>query len=240
MELTENQMLRIAVVGYHNALLQMLRQYFVQYQIDDDFELSVEYITSCENVYQRMLAGENFDLLYIDTGFPEHQGTELGLMIRERLRDHDTQIVILSSGQEYPIELFRIRPSGFLCKPISYEYFAACLKSLLHQFRHGHEFLEYTLENTRHIIRVREVLYLKAYGKRVAFQTRAGNFTVYGKIPDLIAGCNERFLCVSRGEYVNLQHIVAASPKEVRLSDNHVLQISRGRLRAVHARLSEL
>ena len=133
-----------------------------------------------------------------------------------------------------------LRPADFLVKPIGYERFAKMLEAALKENKRSSTFLEYTLENTRHRIRTSEVLFLKAYGKKVAFHTRDGSFTVYGKIRDLIAGCEDQFLCISRGEYANIRHVLSAAPREVRLTDNHILHISRGRAGAVSQRLAEL
>lgn len=232
--------MKIAVVDDDKLLHRTMKQYLLQYQIAFDYDLTVEYFTNCEALYQRLLAGDDYDLLFLDTAFPRMCGTELGLLIRHRLRDYDTQIVYISDEKEAAAELFPIRPVGFLLKPFSYERFSACLTDALNDFMQKSDFLEYTLENTRRRIRIKEVLYLKAHGKKVAFYTREGSFSVYGKIQELIAGCAERFLCTSRGEYANLQHVVAAAPKELRLTDNHILHISRGRQTAVRKRLAEL
>ena len=187
-----------------------------------------------------MMSGTDYDLLFLDIEFPQMRGVDLGLLLRRRLHDFDTQIVFISADADCAMELFPVRPSGFLIKPISYEQFSDCLTGLLTESEHANEYLDYTLENTRHRIRIKEILYLKAQGKKVAFHTRNGCFAVYGKIPDLIAGCSDQFLCTSRGEYVNIQHVLFASPKELRLTDQQVLHISRGRIQAVRERLSEL
>ncbi len=232
--------MKIAVVDDDKSLHRTMKQYVLKFQIAFDHDISVDYFTNCEELYQRLLAGDDYDLLFLDIEFPRMRGTELGLLIRHRLRDYDTQIVFMSAEKEYAAELFPIRPIGFLVKPFSFERFSVCLTDALDDFMQKSDFLEYTLENTRRRIRIKEVLYLKAHGKKVAFYTKEGSFSVYGKIQELIAGCTERFLCTSRGEYANLQHVMAAAPKEVRLTDNHVLHISRGRQTAVRERLAEL
>ena len=238
--------MRIAVIDDDKWLHNTMKQYFLQFQIANDDDLAVDYYESCEDIHRRMSAGTDYDLLFLDIEFPRKnaeplmRGTEFGLLLRRRMLDYDTQIVFMSAETANTAELFPVRPAGFLVKPISYAAFADCLKGVLDEYARTNEFLDFTMENTRHRIRIKEILYLKSQGKKVAFHTRAGIFTVYGKIPDLIADCEQQFLCTSRGEYVNLQHVMLAAPKEIRLTDNHVLHISRGRMNAVRERLSEL
>lgn len=238
--------MRIAVIDDDKWLHNTLKQYFLQFQIANDDDLSVDYYTSCEEIHRRMLDGTDYDLLFLDIEFsqeadaPQMRGTDFGRLIRRRMLDYDTRIVFISAEASYAMELFPVRPAGFLVKPIGYAAFADCLKNILDEYAKTNEFLDFTLENTRHRIRIKEILYLKAHGKKVEFHTRTGSFSVYGKIQDLIAGCEKQFLCTSRGEYVNLQHVMLAAPKEIRLTDDQVLHISRGRMNAVRDRLSEL
>lgn len=232
--------MRIAVIDDDKELHISIGQLFLQYQIANDCDFSLDYFFSCEDAYERLLSNANYDLIFLDIEFPQMCGIDFGMLLRRRMRDYDTQIVFISSTQDYAMDLFPLRPSGFLIKPISYEQFSDCLTGLMEEYARSNEFLDYTLENTRHRIRISEILYLKAQGKKVAFFTRNGSFSVYGKIPELIAGCPDHFLCTSRGEYVNLQHILQAEPRSVRLTDDHVLHISRGRINAVRERLSGL
>lgn len=232
--------MKIAVVDDDKHLHSAMTQFFLQFQIANDCDLSVEYYFSCEEVYRQILSGRDFDLLLVDTVFSGMHGTEFALLLRNRLHDYETRIVFLSSVKEYSPELFKIRPAGFLVKPVSYEMFSACLSGLLEEYAYTSDFLDYTLENTKHRIRVREILYLKAEGKKVAFHTKEDSFSVYGKIADLIAGCAEEFLCISRGEFVNIRHVMSATPREVHLTGNLVLHISRGRMQAVRERLAVL
>ena len=232
--------MKIAVIDQDKWLHNTMTQYFLQFQIANDCDLSVEHLFSCEEAYRRILLGTDFDLLFLDVEFPEMCGIEFGMLLRRRLRNYDTQIVFLSSGTDCAPELFPVHPAGLLVKPFSYDQFAVCLSGLISDLAYTTEFLDYTLENTHRRIRVKEVLYLKAHGKKVAFHTREGSFSVYGKITDLIDECAEQFLCISRGEYANLRHVLSVEPHEIRLTDNIVLHISRGRLHAVRQRLAEL
>lgn len=72
------------------------------------------------------------------------------------------------------------------------------------------------------------------------FHTKTEEFAVNGKISSIIEGNGSKFLCISRGVYVNIKHIIKATSKEVTLEDGTSLFISRGQQSIVRNRLSEL
>ena len=123
--------MKIAVVDDDKLLHRTMKQYLLQYQIAFDYDLTVEYFTNCEALYQRLLAGDDYDLLFLDTAFPRMCGTELGLLIRHRLRDYDTQIVYISDEKEAAAELFPILRHIILLLTVSFCH--PCMKACLLQ-----------------------------------------------------------------------------------------------------------
>lgn len=107
-------------------------------------------------------------------------------------------------------------------------------------FENSNGFLEYTLENVKHRIRIREILYLESNRKKTEFHTRSLTFSVYGKAADIIGDNKDKFVRISRGVFVNVQHIIEATTKEIYLTDNSKLRISRGCEDMVRDRLSEI
>lgn len=191
-------------------------------------------------IYRKLTAGMEYDLIFLDIEFPEMKGIDFGNLLRRKLKNYDTQIVFISSIKDYAMDLFQSRPIEFLIKPITYERFSSCMLTYMTHYENSNGFLEYTMDNIKHRIRVREVLYLESYGKKVEFHTTRGDFMTYGKITDIIADYTDKFVCIARGIYVNVQHIIEATPKEILLTNNRTLRISRGCQNAVRDRLSEI
>ena len=208
-------MLRIAVIDDDKTLLCDMHKLFDRFIIAYDFDFTVEYFSSCEDIYAKFKAGEKYDLLFLDIEFPEMKGTEFGLQLRRQMKNYDTQIVFISTIRDYAMELFKIRPIAFLIKPITYEDLCKCLQDYMLDYSNSDSFLEYISENTK-------------------------EFAVNGKISSIIEGNGSKFLCISRGVYVNIKHIIKATSKEVTLEDGTSLFISRGQQSIVRDRLSEL
>lgn len=235
-----SDMIKIAVVDDDKLLHKELERYFSKFQMVYDFDFKVEYFLSCEEIYNKITTGLEYDLIFLDIEFPEMKGTDFGKLLRRKLKNYDTQIVFISSVKDYAMDLFQTRPIEFLIKPITYEKFSNCILSYMTHYENSNGFLEYTMDNIKHRIRVREVIYLESQGKKVEFHTNKGDFMTYGKVVDIIADYADKFVCISRGIYVNVQHIIEATPKEILLTNNRSLRISRGCQNAVRDRLSEI
>ncbi len=191
-------------------------------------------------MYRLLANGENYDLIFLDIEFPGMNGIELGKLLRMKMKNYDTQIIFISAVKDYAMDLFPVRPIDFLIKPITEETLRFCLLTYMAYFENSHGFIEYTLENIKHRIRTGEVLYLESNRKKTILYTRKGSFSVYGKVSDIIRIHKNKFVCISRGIYVNIQHIVEATAREVYLTDGVRLSVSRGCQDTVRDRLSEI
>jgi two-component system, lytT family, response regulator lytT len=233
-------MIKIAVVDDDELICKEIVEIIRKFNVFYEFDFRPEYYCSCEEVYNSIVSGCNYDLIFLDIEFSGMNGTEFGKILRMKLKNYETQIIFISAVKDYAMELFKIRPIEFLVKPITEETLKSCLLTYMTHFENSNGFLEYTLENTKHRIRIREVLYLESNKKKTEFHTRSSNFSVYGKVTDIIGDNKNKFVCISRGIYVNVQHIIEATTKEVYLTDNSKLYISRGCQDAVRDRLSEI
>ncbi len=233
-------MIKIAVVDDDELICKEIVGLISKFNVCYDFDFRPEYYCSCEEIYNSIIKGFNYDLIFLDIEFPGMNGTEFGKLLRTKMKNYDTQIIFISSIKDYAMELFKIRPIEFLVKPITEETLRSCMLAYMTHFENSNGFLEYTLENIKHRIRIREVLYLESNRKKTEFHTRSSTFSVYGKAVDIIGNNKNKFVCISRGVYVNIQHIIEATTKEILLTDNSRLYISRGCQDTVRDRLSEI
>jgi DNA-binding LytR/AlgR family response regulator len=233
-------MIKIAVVDDDSAILQKLKELLSSFDVRYGYDLKTDFFCSCEELADTAAADVFYDLIFLDIEFSGMNGTEFASMLRHKMKNYDTQIIFISSVKEHALELFRIAPVEFLVKPITEKEFMRCMLMFMDIYRKNENFLEYTQENTKHRIRSREVLYIESSGKKAVFHTKNGVFSVYGKVSEIIKHDSSRFICVSRGIYVNTDHIIGVTLNELHLTDETVLSISRGCRSAVRDRLGGL
>lgn len=61
-------------------------------------------------------------------------GVEAGRIIREQMEDNTTQIIFISSKENYTLQLFKIRPFDFLVKPVHYEHIEQVMDAYIKLF----------------------------------------------------------------------------------------------------------
>ncbi len=231
-------MIKIAVADDDLSIHEKMQLLLSRFEMNYDYDIQSEYFSSCEELADKINKGSRYDLIFLDIEFSGMNGTEFGTMLRRKMKNYVTQIVFISSVENHAMELFRIHPIEFLIKPIKEAEFRRCMLSYMDYYGCSDTFLEYTLDNIRHRIRSSEVLYLESNRKKAIFHTKRGEFSSYGKISDIIRDDKERFICISRGVYVNIDHIIDATAKVVRLTDDSGLYISRGCQSYVRDRLA--
>ena len=82
-----------------NILINILAHKFFEYNIDVFY--SGEAL--CEEMERT-----KYDLVFLDIELPKMNGVEIGKYIRDTKNDNITQIVYISSKQEYAMELFKV------------------------------------------------------------------------------------------------------------------------------------
>lgn len=231
-------MFQVAIVDDEKRVCESLTQYISTFNIKYDYDFRVRSFESCEAFCKALKSGFQADLLFLDLEFPAMSGITLGQMIRRQRRDYLLQIVFISSSKEYVMDLFSISPMDFLVKPISFEALSHCLQVFLTSFRQNGGFLTFVQDNIRQELPMREILYLQSQGKKVIIHTcTLGEQAVYGKVQTLIEPYSNRFLCLSRGLYANINHILRVYVGAAEMTGGEVLTISRARQDSVRDRL---
>ena len=75
-------MIKIAVVDDDEFICKEIVRLISKFNICYDFDFRPEYYCSCEEIYNSIIKGFNYDLIFLDIEFPEMNGTEFGKLLR--------------------------------------------------------------------------------------------------------------------------------------------------------------
>lgn len=194
-----------------------------------------------EDLYEVLLAGEHFDLIFLDTDLGRLNGVALGHLIREDLGDCRTAIVYISDREERAIELFSVQPMDFLVKPISAGQIWACM-DLLRKLRPRNNAVFFYKKNfgTRSLS-LEDIYYFASDARKVEVVHKNGRDSFYEKldaIQERLEGAD--FLRIHKSFLVNYNYIIHSELTSVKLGNGETLPISRVRQKEVLQRLSEL
>lgn len=136
--------LNIAVIDDLPADRVCVRGMLERYFSDGDWEIHIAEFGSAEDFLQNYRKGA-YQIVYLDICMDEISGIELSQ--RLRTGDMDIEIIFMSSTTDQMINAFPAKPSGYLCKPYTYEQFMQATELALRSFRQ--EVRSYVVKRSR-------------------------------------------------------------------------------------------
>ena len=99
-----------------------------------------------------------FDLIFLDIVMPDESGIELA----RYLRDYgvDSEIIFVTSNEEYALEAFDVFPLTFITKPINYDKFEAAIKKFVEKSTFSESVVVKSCTGDKLVIRAETILYI--------------------------------------------------------------------------------
>ena len=231
-------MLRIAVCDDDKVLCMQLKSMLneIVENTDEIFETSTFY--SGEELYDYMVKGNPFDLIFLDIELCEINGVEVGRKVREELNDQVTQIVYISSKDSYAMDLFDIRPLNFLVKPLNREKIESVLKTARKVMFSNNQYFEYKIGNVNFNVLLSDVLYFESNGRKVKIILKDDEKEYYGKLSEVEEKLKDKdFFFIHKSYFINYNHVIEYAYEYVKMSNNKILAISQNNRKAVREKL---
>lgn len=193
---------------------------------------------SGEELCKSMLSELNFDLIFLDIELKLLNGVEVGIKIREEMKNNTVQIVYISGKQGYAMELFQIRPMNFLVKPLSKEKITQVIKKFIELSQRDNQFFEFNIGKTFYKIPFKDILYFESERKKIRVITKSDSKEYYGRLSDVQALIESReFLAIHKSYLVNCFHVVEYQYDSVKLINGDILPISQNNRKVIRERL---
>ena len=169
----------------------------------------IETYDSGDSIISDIKNGECHDIIFMDI----YIGNELGINVAKKLRTlgYENILIFSTITDEYAVEGYSVKASGYLVKPYSQSGISAVLDGILQY--HADETLEVRCRSTVRYIPFRDIFYIESCNNRCVVHTDKEEITVYKKLDDIrlsLIDSSSRFLRCHRSYIVNMDHIVAA------------------------------
>lgn len=171
---------------------------------------------------------EPFDLIFLDIEMPNVDGMTTAKAIRER--DEDVRIVFVTSHDTLVYETFEVAPFDFFRKAQDLGKICEVLKRAESQML-NQETVLISVGDKQVCLKVKDVVYVEAYGDGVYFYDRKG--TVYDERRGTIKKWNEKlnkkgFIQIHRAYLISIHYLENYSEEGVKLKGiDKVVPMSR-------------
>lgn len=221
-------MLKIAICDDDNYICSQLEEILLNLEEIYLEKLDIDIFYSGVELDKATQEGESFDLIFLDIEMKIMNGVEVGTRLRNEYENDTTQIIYISSMENYAMQLFQVRPLDFIIKPLNYEKISKVFETALRLIPKNNEIFQYQAGHTLCKLPLKEILYFESVNRKVNVITNARKDMFYGVLNDIYKNLQPfNFIYIHKSFLVNYIHIVKFEYSQVTMSDNRVLPISQ-------------
>ena len=202
------------------------------YSLHPELNISFRKFFSGDDLLESINTRNQFDIYLLDILMPGINGIDAGAAIREN--DSSAFIIYLTSSPDYALQSYQVDAGGYLLKPFSEKDFFFVLDKVIAKLdaEDQKRFVLKTSSDGIESIPYAHLLYLEYYQHRLiahmADHKTLESIYYRESFKELTASLTDRrFVKISASIIVNMQHIRNINSRELRLSNEEKLNISR-------------
>ena len=196
--------------------------------------ISVDIFYSGDALIYDIGEGNLYDLIFLDIELGgKINGVEIGHIIRDEMDDYITQIVYISSKNNYDRQLFDVQPLHFLQKPIDVSKLLNDIKLAIKISGKENKIFEF--KNLRNTVKVpyKDILYFESKGREISLVSCKMQYTFYDNIQELSKVLPDFFIYPHRSYLVNYELIACFKYEELIMSNGDIIPISRSKRKEI-------
>ena len=144
---------------------------------------------------------------------------------------------------EYALQLFEMRPIGFLKKPLYPDQFRQCLKKALDILETRILYFSYRNHYRENKIRLKDIFYFESIYRKIYIHTKQGTDYFYGKLSDTEEELENSvipFIRIHQSYLVNYHHISQYQSSKIIMESGAELTVSTAHRAYVKEKIHEL
>lgn len=229
-------MLTVAICDDERYFLENLRESVEQYFSARNLPIRVFGFGDGESL---MVSGQRFDIILMDLKLPGQSGME----VIEKLRreKNGSQVIFITSYQEYAVQAFHVDAVHYLLKPVSDECLRQALdRSLERMGNNDAKTLAIEKGTCTEVVRLQDILYCEAMDHRIYIHTEAATYDYIGTLEKLQEHLDGRFFRCHKSYIVNMNQVVGRQGGTAEVVGGGQVLISRRKQQDFVQRLMKL
>lgn len=227
-------MLNIAVCDDNKEITGKIEMMLQKIAKNNFIDIDIEVFWDGEGLANAIVAGERFDIIYLDIEMEK----EDGILAAKRIREYDKNVLIIyvTSHENYMRDSFEVRPFQFLVKPVNEKQMEIYFKAAYEEIIRKDYYFRYSYKRVNNKVLIRDILYFESNKRKIFIITENETFELYGKLNEIensLKNCKASFLRVHQSFLVNYKHIKGQSYDSVIMSDGKRIAISEDRRKKI-------
>lgn len=198
--------------------------------------IEIEVYHSGEELYKFLKNGSYYDMIFLDIELKMLNGIELGIKIRDELKNESVQIIYVSAKEGYAMELFKVRPMDFIIKPINTEIIRKVFEKGMELSNRNCQYFYFKQGHTTMKEPIKNILYFESINRQVKMITLEEEIIFYGSLSDIYIKLERyRFFFSHKSFLVNYNYVIEFEYGQIIMSNKTILPISQSKRKSVRA-----
>lgn len=194
-----------------------------------------QYITFTDSadLIEKINAGEEYDVLFVDICMPGMDGIEVGLMLRQLAKE--SLLVYVSSRDDLVFDTFRAQPFRFIRKKMFTQELPAVIRDLIDEIsRRNSNKVSFSCGNSTLLISPHSIWYVESFRKNQIVHCEDAEYEIHSSFQKIIEELKDYpFVQIHKSFFVNCSHVRSIERGKLELDNHVVLPIGRSRQNAV-------
>ena len=221
-------MVRMTICDDEAHCLESIRQMIEQWSANCGLTVQISCFDNGDALL-KSIRSANIDVILLDIMMPLLNGMDTAREIREF--NKSAKIIFLTSSPEFALQSYSVKASGYILKPIRYEQLSEALNDCTLALKEEPKNLMLKSSHGYHKIYLRDIEYIEAQNKRVAFFLNSGQSIfitepLYSFENKLLS--QDGFFKCHRSYIVSLPYIKAFTMGEITMKSGSQIPIARG------------
>lgn len=227
--------LKIAVCDDDKVVCSQIENMILRYAKDTAFDVTIHIFYDGSSLMDTIQNDvDNYDLIYLDIEMDGINGVDVGLTIRDDLRDHKIQIVYVSGTGQYDRQLFDVQPLLFIPKPIEESKLMKSIDLAMEKLALTPKLYHYKKRKEYFSVWMEDIIYFENSGRNVKIMTIDGMDLFVGTIKDVAKEVfSYGFIQISQSIIVNYNFVSKYSREEIILINKEKIAIPKNKRNGV-------
>lgn len=211
-----------------NVQLEELKKCLEKYCLENGRDMDIKAYCSVENMLVDMASEKgHIDIFFLDVELGKYNGIEIAERIR--INNKLSEIIFISSYEQYVHDAFRTSPADYIVKPIDVHELDRTLDWVCEK-KDNNRTVKIISERKELNIPVDEIVYIEGNGRKVNVCLNDKQYVVYEKLDDIekkIKEVSQLYIRIHKSYLVNYKYIKNIKSDKITLSDGSELSVSR-------------